>query len=411
VTVEEEDRNAKKKTEKIKIYFIMTRHLSPVTRNLSSVTRHPSLVTIFFVLVLASCKPDPPVMQVPIGVAVSLTGGFSPYGIIQKNGINMAIDEINLESAIAGFKFIPFILDDQSSPATCHRIYSELITVNKVIAIIGPTSSNSAFPADSLAQKSKVVVVGISNTVPGITEIGDYIFRNSLPESAVIPNTVEVTHSKLGYSKVAIIYGNDDPYTIGAYNAFKKALENTSGISIVATETIHKGDTDFGSQMSRILVSSPDVIVIPALVNEASAIMIKARQMGIPARVKFIGGNSFNTSKLWLQAGEAAQGAICGSAWIYTEDTPDNADFVSKYTAIYGSKPDQFAAQAYASVYIIADAIKRSGTPTSETLRNNLANTSNLPTVLGTFSFDLNRDPVHLPVVQELVNGEFILYH
>jgi len=376
------------------------------------VTRHAFRVTIlFFVLVLAGCKTDPEVVRVPIGIAVSLTGGFSPYGIIQKNGISMAIDELNMESYIVGFKFIPYFLDDQSSPETCRKIYSELISVDKVMAIIGPTSSNSAFPADSLAQRNKMVVLGISNTVPGITEIGDYIFRNSLPESSVIPNTVAVTHAKLGFSKVAIIYGNDDPYTLGAYSAFKKSLESTSGVSIVSTETIHKGDTDFGSQLSRILVASPDIIVIAALVNEASAIMIKARQMGIPQSVRFIGGNSFNTSKLWQQAGQAAQGAICGSAWISTEETPGNADFVKNYTGIYGAKPDQFAAQAYTSIYLIADAIKRSAPLTSEKLKDNLININNLPTVLGTFSFDSNRDPVHPPVVQELVNGEFILYH
>ena len=73
--------------------------------------------------------------------------------------------------------------------------------------------------------------------------------------------------------------------------------------------------------------------------------------------------------------------------------------------------PIQFAAQAYTSIYLIADAIKRSAPLTSEKLKDNLININNLPTVLGTFSFDSNRDPVHPPVVQELVNGEFILYH
>jgi branched-chain amino acid transport system substrate-binding protein len=138
--------------------------------------------------------------------------------------------------------------------------------------------------------------------------------------------------------------------------------------------------------------------------------MVQARQLGIPASVRFIGGNSFNTSQLWLQAGNAAEGAICGTAWINSENTFGNAQFVTDYMNQYGSKPDQFGAQAYASIYIIADAIKRTNPLNSEALRNSLDNTKNLQTILGTFSFDTSRNPVHSPVVQELSNGEFILF-
>lgn len=372
-------------------------------------------LTIGLILIMNGCKknestPENPVVQVPIGLALSLTGDFSPYGIIQKNGLTMAINEMNNGSYFSGFKFIPYFMDDKSSPDTCMKIYRDMIFKNKALLIIGPTSSNSAFAADTVAQNGKVVVIGISNTVPGITEMGDYVFRNSLPESAVIPNTVQVTYTKLGYSKVAIVYGDDDPYTIGAYNAFKASLESIPGLNIVSTGIIHKGDTVFTDQLNQAKAVNPDVIVLAALVNEASRLMVQARQLGIPYSVRFIGGNSFNTSKLWQQAGQAAQGSICGSAWIYFADNPGNAQFVASYSSLYGSKPDQFAAQAYASLYIVADAILRTNSLNNETLRNSLANTKNLKTILGTFSFDANRNPAHTPIVQELDNGEFVLF-
>ena len=375
------------------------------------------LVFIFLGLIplLNGCKkkepdPEPTVVQVPVGMVISLTGNFSPYGIIQKNGLTLAISELNNRSLLPGFKLVPVFMDDKSSPDTCRKVFRDLIFSSKVMAIIGPTSSNSAFVADTVAQNNKVVVMGISNTVPGITEMGNYVFRNSLPESDVIPKTVEVTHRKLGYAKVAVIYGDDDPYTIGAYNAFRSSLESTPGVTIVSTEIVHKGDAVFTDQLNRVKASAPDVIVLAALVTEASRLMVQARQLGIPAGVRFIGGNSFNTSKLWQQAGDAAQGAICGSAWINTENTPGNADFVTNYASLYGAKPDQFAAQAYASLYIIADAIRRTAIIDREALRNSLAGTQNLQTILGGFSFDTARNPVHPPVVQELVNGEFVLY-
>lgn len=354
--------------------------------------------------------PEPTPTEIPIGIVVSLTGSFSPYGPIQQNGILLAISEINSKSLLPGKKITPYIVDDRSVPDTCQSVFLDLINTRKVVAIIGPTSSNSAFAADTIAQNRKVVVVGISNTVPGITGMGDYIFRNSLPESAVIPNTVQITHDALKYSKVAVVYGDDDPYTLGAYNSFKSALESTTGVSIIATETVHKGDYQFTDPINRIKASAPDIIVLALLVNEASRFMVQARNLGIPDSIRFLGGNSFNTSKLWQQAGNAAQGAICGTAWIYTEETPGNAAFIENYISIYGARPDQFAAQAYAAIYILADALKRSGQLNSTDLCNALAATANLPTVLGMFSFDGNRDPVHSPVVQELIDGEFVVF-
>lgn len=362
-------------------------------------------------MALNSCnKPETVTVQIPVGMAVSLTGAFGPYGANQKNGLELALVELNEKADIQGFELVPYFLDDQSSPDTCRKIFRDMIFTHQVMAIIGPTSSNCAFRADTVAQNNQVPVIGISNTVPGITEMGSFVFRNSLPESAVIPNTVSSTHAKLGYSRAAIVYGNDDPYTIGAYDAFKAALEGTPGVSIVSTEVIHKGDRDFTDPLTRVKESNPDIIVLAALVTEASMLMVQSRQLGIPVNVRFIGGNSFNTSQLWQLAGEASQKAICGTAWIYSGDTPGNSQFVTSYTNRYGSKPDQFAAQAYASLHILADAIKRSDPLNTQTLRDALANTRNLPTILGTFSFDATRNPVHAPVVQELVNGQFFLF-
>lgn len=367
------------------------------------------LVMAAGIFLIAGCNKEGQFDKVPLGISFSLTGNFSPYGMNQKMGADLAIDEINGGSLIPGITLEPVYRDDKSSADTCMGNFRDLILNEKVLAIIGPTSSTSAFRADTVAQNNQVVVMGISNTVPGITEMGDYVFRNSLPESTVIPHTIQITHDRFGYSRVAVIYGSDDAYTLGAYDAFRDALESTSGITIVTTESIKKGDTYFADLLARVKAQDPEVIILAALVNEAAGLMVQARSAGIPDSVRFIGGNSFNTSRLWQLAGKAAEGSICGTAWICTIDTPGNDVFVANYTNRYGVKPDQFAAQAYAAVYIFADALKRSATLTREVFRNSLAATENLPTVLGSFSFDSNRDPVHPPVIQELIDGEFVV--
>jgi branched-chain amino acid transport system substrate-binding protein len=239
--------------------------------------------------------------------------------------------------------------------------------------------------------------------------MGSYIFRDSLPESAVIPNTIKITKEKLGYKKVALMYGDDDAFTKSGYDVFKKALGD-NGVTILTTETFKKGDTDFSAQLTKIKSLKPDAMVISALAEEAAGIMGQARQLGIPDSVTFIGGNGFNSPQLAKLAGKAAEGAISGAAWFISSSAPGNQDFVAAYKAKFGSDPDQFAAQSYAGFHILANAIKMAGSADSTAIRDALLKTKDFASVLGKFSFTENREPVHTPVVQVVKDGKFALY-
>ncbi len=347
--------------------------------------------------------------DIPIGAVWSLTGAAAVYGPSQKNAAEMAIEEINQSGLLGGAKLKLITEDDRSTKEGAIAAFEKLLNQDKVVAILGPTLSNSAKAADPMAQDKKVVVLATSNTAAGITEMGDFIFRNSLPESAVIPNTIKVTKDKLGYNKVAVMYGDDDAFTSSGYDVFKAALE-ANGVEILTTETFKKGDTDYSAQLTKIKSLNPDAIVVSALAEEAAGIMSQARQLGIPDSVHFIGGNGFNSPKLAELAGAAAEGAISGAAWFVANDSPGNQDFVKAYNAKFGSNPDQFAAQAYAGAYILANAIKNAGAADSQAIRDALAKIKDLPTVLGTFSFDENRNPIHTPVVQIVKDGKFALF-
>lgn len=347
--------------------------------------------------------------DIPIGAVWSLTGAAAIYGPSQKNAAEMAIEEINQSGMLGEAKLVLTTEDDRSTKEGAIAAFEKLLNQGKVVAILGPTLSNSAKAADPMAQEKKVVVLATSNTAAGITEMGDFIFRDSLPESDVIPNTIKVTKDKLGYSKVAVMYGDDDAFTTSGYDAFKAALE-ANGVEILTTETFKKGDADYSAQLTKIKSLNPDAIIVSALAEEAAGIMSQARQLGIPDTVRFIGGNGFNSPKLAELAGPSAEGAISGAAWFIANDSPGNQDFVKAYNAKYGANPDQFAAQAYAGVYILAQAIKNAGSADSQAIRDALAQITNLPTVLGTYAFDANRNPVHTPVVQMVKDGKFALF-
>lgn len=347
--------------------------------------------------------------EVAVGAVWSLTGAAAVYGTSQKNAAALAVDQINKSGMLGSAQIKLSTEDDRSTKEGAIAAFEKLINQDKVVAILGPTLSNSAVAADPMAQDKKVVVLGVSNTASGITEIGNYIFRDSLPESAVIPNTIKATKQKLGYTKVAVMYGDDDAFTKSGYDVFKKALTD-DGVTILTTETFKKGDTDFSAQLTKIKSLGPEAIVVSALAEEAAGIMSQARQLGIPDSVPFIGGNGFNSPQLAKLAGKAAEGAISGAAWFISANNPGNQEFVAAYKAKYNSDPDQFAAQTFAGFYILANAIKTAGSADSTAIRDALAKTKDLDTVLGKFSFTDAREPVHQPVVQVVKNGKFDLF-
>jgi branched-chain amino acid transport system substrate-binding protein len=328
---------------------------------------------------------------------------------VQRNAADLATNEINRSAFLGAGRLKLITEDDRSTREGGIAAFEKVLNRDRVVAILGPTLSNTARESDPIAQAKGVVVLGVSNTADGIVEIGDFVFRNSLPESDVQPNTVRVTRDKLGYRRVAVLYGDDDAFTKAGYDVFSKALAD-AGVQVIATETFKKGDTDFSAQLTKIRPLSPDAIFLSALAEEAAGIMTQARQLGIPASVPFIGGNGINSPKLAELAGSAAQGAISGAAWFIANDTPGNAEFVKAYRDQYGSDPDQFAAQAYAGVYLLATAMKHAGSSNPRAIRDAMAQLKDVPTVLGSFSFDASRNPVHPPVVQIVQDGKFTLF-
>ncbi len=189
--------------------------------------------------------------QVKLGVAISLTGDAQVYGTTQRNGVQLAVEEINGGNLIPGVELVPVIEDDGSKKDQGITVFEKLIRTDNVIAIVGPTLSNTAVSADPIAQQAGVPVLAVSNTAGGIVEIGDFIFRDSLSEAQVIPTTIKTAKEKLGLKRVAIIYGNDDAFTKSGYDVFQKALQD-NGIEIASTQTYAKGDTNFAAQLTAI---------------------------------------------------------------------------------------------------------------------------------------------------------------
>lgn len=369
---------------------------------------------IFSAIILLFMTTVSMAAEIRIGIAEALNGPIAKYGMPIKNGFTLAGEEINAKGGINGNKLVLVIEDEQGKKEEAINVFKKFIFQDKVLAIFGPTLSNSAFAADPIANEQKTVVFGTSNTAEGITAIGPYVFRNSIAEADILPKVIGVSARKLGLKNVAIIYGNDDSFTKSGYDVFKRVIE-AQKLQILTMETFSKGDIDFSAQLTKIKSLNPNAIVCSALVEEAANIILQARKLGIPDRVRFIGGNGFNSTKLVEIAGKAGEGAISGSPWFLDDPNAKNQAFVKAYVKKFGSPPDQFAAQAYDAMNIMAAGIKTiklSGNLGKDriALRDALPKLKNFNGVGGPFSFNEQRDAEQKGRVLTVKNGKFVIY-
>ena len=293
--------------------------------------------------------------DIKIGVAAALTGGAAQYGVAIRNGFQLAADEINAKGGVNGNKIQLVVEDEQGKKEEGINVFKKLIFQDKVLMVFGPTLSNSMFAAGPVANGAKTVVFGTSVTANGITDIGPYVFRNSVMESDVLPVTVATATKHYKLKQVAVIYGNDDAFTKSGYDVFKKVLEDQK-LPVTTTETYVKGDVDFKAQLTKIKASNPDAVICSCLAEEAANIMLQARGLGI--KVPFIGGNGFNSPKLFEISKLAGEGTFVGSPWSNANPAPANKAFVAAYVKKYNAEPNQFAAQAFDALHVAAAALQ-----------------------------------------------------
>jgi len=332
----------------------------------------------------------------------------------------LAVDKINSSGGVNGAKISLDVKDDASDKAQSAQVAQTLIQQGQLLALLGPTLSNSAVAVHPLAESFKIPILAVSTTgihiVPDCnypkTDACKYVFRDSLGEESAIPANIKVyadaKHPRTGVLMVA----NDDKFSSDG----GKIVQNTVGqygIQLLDTVQFSKTTADFATPVTKAVQKNPDVIFITSLGAIPAQIMIQARKQGFTGQ--FLGGNGFNTAKVSKQAGADGKGAQSGSAWYINNTFASNAGFVQAYRAKYSADPDQFAAQGYAAILILADAAKRanltfSDTPGDRTKLRDAMESVNIDTPLGRFQFTSNHDVKQtIWVIQMDGNGGFTL--
>ena len=342
--------------------------------------------------------------EIPIGVVVALTGQHAePYGFPMQRGFELAREEIN---RLGGVNLTFITVDDQSTVAGAKEAVQHLVNQG-VPAIVGLAISTHLKEAAPIAQENRVIAFSSVSSAAGLSGIGNFIFRTSLATNISVPSGVMVTQQKIGYQKVATIYDDIDVYSRSSNQVLKTVLE-ANGVEILTQETFKTGDTDFSQQLTNIMTVEPDALFISALSQEIAQIVAQTSKVGFPDTIRVIAPDL--TMDEVQKAGDGAEGTIGFIGWSRTSDAPGNQTFIENYRAKYGIEPEPWAAQSYATLYVLANAIKIAQSADSTAIRDALAQTKDLPTILGNFSFNPDGDALYDQIVLVVKDGEFQVF-
>ncbi|MDR0410609.1 MAG: ABC transporter substrate-binding protein [Treponema sp.] len=358
-----------------------------------------AVLTCAATFILAGCTKSS-VDTITIGGIFPLSGPVAVYGVECKNGIELAIEEINAAGGVNGKRLVLISEDDEGNPEKTVNAYKKLTTSDKVNIIIGSLTSGCTQAITSLAQAQKVVLVAPASTMESITDAGDFIFRACFidPFQGTVGGIFASTI--LGAKNAAVLYDNGNDYSVGLKDNFITAFKQNAG-DIVAEESYITGDVDFNAQLTKIKTAEPDVVYLPDYYSTVSLIAKQLRERGIDAPI--VGADGWDG--LTENAGDEVLNGFYSNH--YAPDSTDSnvVNFADAFKKKYNSTPVSFAALGYDSLYMLRDAITRAGGTDSTAVRDALALT-NGSYVTGNLTFDSNRNPVKSAVILEIVRQD-----
>ncbi|WP_136525023.1 ABC transporter substrate-binding protein [Geomonas ferrireducens] len=346
---------------------------------------------------------------VKIGFLGALTGDVAMFGKPTLEGMKMAADEVNAAGGVLGKKIEIVEADNRGDKQEGASVTQKFISRDNVTAIVGDPTTGITKVAAPIAQKAGVVLLSAGATGPGVVEVGDYIFRDTLLDSIAIPACIEYFAKDLGFKKVAIVTSDNNDYSVGLSQTFRDAAAKVSSIKIVADEKVKDGDKDFSAQITNIKAKKPDVILFSGYYTEGALIMKEARKQGLKAPM--FGGDGLFSPKFIELGGPAVEGSMSALGFSTEQASPATAKFIEAFKAKHnGELPGLFDAQGYDAVMLLVDSMKRANSVDAKTFKTALAQTKKFEGVSGTISMQANREPIKSPLSLLYVkDGKFVL--
>ena len=337
---------------------------------------------------------------IKVGVYGDLTGQTSSFGQSTKNGIELAVEEINAAGGVNGKKIQLVVEDDQGRPEQAKTVVSKLINQDKVQAVLGEVASTNSLAAAPVAQEAKIPMISPSSTNPKVTETGDYVSRVCFIDPFQGSVMAKFASNTLHAKTAAILGDVNSDYSKGLTQFFEEEFTKLGG-KVLAKEAYTQTDPDFKGQLTKIRNLKPDVIYVPGYYGQVGIIAKQARELDMT--MPLLGGDGWDSPELWKLGGDALKNTFISNHYSAENPAPEIQNFVKAYKAKFNVDPDSLAALAYDAAKVLADAIKRAGGASdSAKLKDAINATKDFAGVTGKISLDSGRNAVKPAVVLEL---------
>jgi len=323
---------------------------------------------------------------IKVGILLPLTGSQAKFGEIEKRSYEMAAEEINAKGGVNGKKIGLLFEDDTGKPDVGRSGVEKLIAREKVPVITGGYSSSVTAAAAPVAQQFKVPFVICTGSADDVTEKGyDYVFRVNPPASEY-PNAVKTFLQEVGkdVKTVALLYENS-AFGQSSSKSFEKDAMGL-GLKIVVKEGYQAGAIDFKPILTKVKAANPDMIYMVSYVMDASLLMRQSKELRINPKMFVGGGAGFTLPEFAKSAGDAADGVFSATLWVETLPFPGAKEYFNNFKKKYGSETEYHGAEAYAAMYVVADALKRAKSISPKGVRDALV-TTDMKTAFGPVKF------------------------
>ena len=366
---------------------------------------------------MATMAADP----IKIGVTGPFTGGSAPMGVSMRDGVKLAVAEINAQGGVLGRKLEVVERDDEAKNERGVQVAQELINKEKVSATVGFINTGVALASQRFYQEAKIPVINNVATGTVITkqfadQPENYVFRTSANDSIQSSMIVEEAITKRKFTKVAILADSTNYGQLGRED-LEKALDK-KGIKAVAVEKYNIKDVDMTAQLLKAKQAGAQTVLTYGIGPELAQIANGMEKLNW--KVPMIGSWTLSMANFIDNAGKNGDGTLMPQTFIQEPNTPKRKSFIDAYVKTYKPAGDRIpspvsAAQGYDSIYLLAAAFKQAGGTEGPKVRAALENLNEkVDGVVTTYSKPFTKDDHEaikstIPVFGEVKGGRVVL--
>ena len=365
------------------------------------ITLARSLAALSLAAAMATAHAQP----IKIANIVELSGAGATSGTNFKNGVELAVKEINAAGGILGHKIATTTADTQSNPGVAKGLTTKAID-DDVFAVFGPVFSGSIIVSMTETRRAEIPNF-TGGEAASITKQGNpFIFRTSFTQDTAMPKVARYIANGLKAKTVALIYVNND-YGKGGRDAIIKALE-VHGVKVTADISTDQSQVDFSAPVLKAKQSNADVAFIYLNEEESARALREMRKQGWTKPM--VGETTLVGQKVIELAGEAANGAVAHVG--LTVDAPSAAmkTFRGKFEAEYKYVTDHNGIKGYTGIYLLKAAIEKVGKLDRKAVASALhglqVSAASHPGVIMDVSIDANGDLDRESFMVEVRNGK-----